>query len=175
MPASGAIPGESSPLYFQPGIGWQRAPQAAFGPGARAGESSMADKKTTKMNFGAEDWVKANSALNPANSLAFSRLKTGVSPIPYSAASFSQHAESDDSLGAAQELGSHAYVSTIKLRKMMRSASDFETRLELEKISAKVAGKHDKATDSYEKSKAREENLKAEGSPGKVNHTHRSR
>ncbi len=128
--------------------------------------------------------MKANSVLHPANSLAFSRLKTGVSPIPYSAASFSQNAESDDSLGAAQELGSHAYVSSIKLRKMMRSASDFETRLELEKIRAKMAGEHDKAKDSYEKSKAREESMEPdhEGiaasssmNGGKVNHADRSR
>jgi hypothetical protein len=193
--ASGGIPGESSSLCFQPGIGWKPAPLAALRSAAGSSANSppgsprvvgaqplgtskgisdgcvsspafgasietlMAGKAvaapTANINLGAEDWLKADSALNPAGSVAFSRLKMGLSPTPYSAVSFSRNVGSDDSLEAAQELGTHAYISTIKLRKMIRNAPDLATRIKLQELSDKLTGKPVKPLDSYEENKAR--------------------
>ena len=210
--ASGAIPGESSPLCFQPGIGWRHAPQTALrsagrltantatggGLGIQTGrpriagtppsgtsrripdecksslasgaatEALMAGKptqapnsasRTTNMNLGAQDWLRANSALNPASGLASSRLKMGLSPIPYSAMSFSQRAGSGDSLQAVQELRTHAYISTIELRRMMRNAPDLETRLKLQELNDELKKKPVKPLENHEERGATEEKL----------------
>ncbi len=120
-PASVAIPAEVSPLSFQPGIGWQST--TASGP---ACGSAL---RLTRNSAG----VLAPRSCSPETAHA-------LSPIPRAGAS--QLGGSDVSQKTAQELGDHAYVSTIKLRRMMRKAPDLETRIELQELDGKIAGEH---------------------------------
>jgi hypothetical protein len=73
--------------------------------------------------------------------------------------SFSQRAGSGDSLQAVQEVRTHAYISTIKLRWMMRNAPDLETRLKLQELNDELKKKPVKPLDNHEERGATEEKL----------------
>lgn len=140
-PASVAIPAEVSPLSFQPGIGWQST--TASGP---ACGSAL---RLTRNSAG----VLAPRSCSPETAHA-------LSPIPRAGAS--QLGGSDVSQKTAQELGNHAYVSTIKLRRMMRKAPDLETRIELRELDSKIAGKHASPLHDYKQSGRRKRKQKQE-------------
>ena len=192
--ATGAVPGESQVLCFQPGIGWQRVPQnsvdfthktspvggrtsttevgasssgmSQVSPDQCAGimtnasargavvenivagkQSHAADSniRTTNANFGVQNWLDADTLVNPSSSLAATRLTMGLSS---SSKNFAHGTGPSSSENSVQELESHAYVSPIKLRKMMRSAPDLETRLKLRRRSETEKGKSGISTDN---------------------------
>jgi hypothetical protein len=193
---TGAVPGESQGLCFQPGIGWQRVPQnsdnsaqktSSVGSSTRttevgasssgmsqvsqdqcagittnalargavvenivAGEQSHeADSniRTTNANFGVQNWLNADTLLNPASSSAATRLTMGLSQGLPGSKHFSP-AKPSSSASSVQEFEAHAYISPIKLRKMMRSAPDLETRLKLEKLNEEQEKKSGRSTDN---------------------------
>jgi hypothetical protein len=180
--ATGSVPGESQNVCFQPGIGWQRAPQnsvdstpktspvgsststtevgasssgmSQVSPDQCAGimtnastrvdvENVIADKqshadsniRTTNANVGVQNWLDADTLLNPSSSLAATRLTMGLSANLTDSKHFSQGTGPSSSANSVEEFESHAYVSPIKLRKMMRSAPDLETRFKLRRLN----------------------------------------
>jgi hypothetical protein len=195
--ATGAVPGESPGLCFQPGIGWQRVPQNSvdfthktspvggststtevgasssgmsqvsqdqcagiMANGSARGavvenivagkQSPAADSniRTTNANFGVQNWLDADTLLNPASTSAATRLTMGLRPSLADSKHFSQGTGPSSSANSVQEFEAHAYISPIKLRKMMRSAPDLETRLKLRKLSEKQKGKSGVSTDN---------------------------
>jgi hypothetical protein len=98
--------------------------------------SNLADR-TTNMNQGTQDWLRANSVLNPSSSLAASRLKMGASPN--FAGSSSRPTGTTNSAEVVKDSTKRAYISSIKLRRMMRNAPDLETRIKLRELSESLA------------------------------------
>jgi hypothetical protein len=127
------------------------------GPARGAVENIVAGKqshatdsniRTTNANFGVQNWLDADTLLNPSSSLAATRSTMGLTPSLTDSKNFSHGTGPSSSENSVQELESHAYVSPIKLRKMMRSAPDLETRLKLRRRSETEKGKSGISTDN---------------------------
>jgi hypothetical protein len=96
--------------------------------------------------FGTSQGISGQCGSSPASTVSVEELKPGnpvssrsaTKPVPHSAVSLSQVAGSGDSADAVRTFGNHAYISPIKLRRMMRNASDLETRLKLQQLSNKA-------------------------------------
>ena len=97
--------------------------------------------RATSMNAGAQDWLQANSVLNPASSAAYQRLTMGLSSIPAGVTHVSAGSRSAVSEAQINGLKAHAYVSSIELRRMMRSAPDLEKRIKLQELQKRVEKK----------------------------------
>jgi hypothetical protein len=112
-------------------------------------QSHAADSniRTTNENVGVQNWLDADTVLNPSSSLAATRLTMGLSASLTDSKHFSHGTGPSSSESSVQEFESHAYVSPIKLRKMMRSAPDLETRLKLRKLSEDQKRKSGISTD----------------------------
>jgi hypothetical protein len=156
----GRVAGESSPLCFQPGVGWLPAPQAASGSAGhsviRASTSSIAGAHP----FGTSQRISGQCGSSPPSSAAVEALKSSTPSSWRSAtklvshpASLSQSAESADPAEAVQAFGNHAYISPIKLRRMMRNAPDLETRMKLQEISDRLANNKGNSFAGYEEGK----------------------
>lgn len=100
-------------------------------------QATDSNMRTNSMNSGAQDWLDANTLLNPSSSLTSTRLTMGLGSNLSSGKHFSQGAEPNSSSDSVQQFESHAYISPIKLRRMMRNAPDLETRLKLRRLSEK--------------------------------------
>jgi len=127
----------------------------ALAPGAVeniiAGERSHATEsniRTTNANVGVQNWLNADTLLNPASNLAATRLTMGLSSRLAGSKHFSQGTAQSSSANSLQEFEGHAYVSSIKLRKMMRSAPDLETRFKLRRLSEDQKRKGGVSTDN---------------------------
>jgi hypothetical protein len=133
-----------------PGIMASATAPAAVVETMVTGEQSKAansNLRTTNANFGAQDWLNVNTLLNPASSTASTRLTMGLSSSLSISKHFSQGTEPNPSADSVQEFEAHAYVSPIKLRTMMRSAPDLETRLKLQRLSEEQKKRSGKSTD----------------------------
>jgi hypothetical protein len=166
--ASGKVAGESSPLCFQPGIGWQRLPDVPSASGGHPMKKAASPGIAGAHPFGTSQGISGQCGSSPASTVSVEELKPGnpvssrsaTKPVPHSAVSLSQVAGSGDSADAVRTFGNHAYISPIKLRRMMRNASDLETRLKLQQLSNRMAGKAVHSSANYQ--------------PGKQRGTHRS-
>jgi hypothetical protein len=130
---------------------------SATAPGAVAetsvvGEQSKtanSDIRDTSANAGTKDWLKADTLLNPAGSIASTQLTMGLT-----SGLSSKHSSSgtgpNASASSIQAFETRAYMSPIKLRRMMRSAPDLETRLKLRELSERQTQKTKKANKSTE-------------------------
>jgi hypothetical protein len=114
--------------------------------------STLTDSALTDQikSLQSQDSWQANLGLNPAGSLTSPRHRTGLAS--HSAIS-SYHPAGRNSSNEVQAFAAHAYISPIKLRRMIRDAPDEETRMKLRKLNDKVS---DTSTSSRE-SKPREE------------------
>jgi hypothetical protein len=90
--------------------------------------------RTTNANFGVQNWLNADTLLNPASSSSATRLTMGLGQDLPGSKHFSQGTGPSSSKNSAEELEGHAYISPIKLRKMMRDAPDLETRIRLQRL-----------------------------------------
>ena len=109
-------------------------------------------------NAGTQDWLHANSVINPANSVSAQRLTVGLPSSSFTSKHYAQEADSDVSRDQVREIARHAYISPIKLRRMMRNVPDLQTRIALRESSDKLANrKKHSGTDSWTARKATEE------------------
>ena len=146
--ALGRVAGESSPLCFQPGVGWQRVPAApgasARQPMEKAASPGIAGAHPFEINQG----ISGQCGGSAKSSIPVEEFRPGspassqstTKPISHSAISLSPVAGSGNSADAVQAFGNHAYLSPIKLRRMMRNAPDLQTRLKLQELNNRVAG-----------------------------------
>jgi hypothetical protein len=78
----------------------------------------------------------------PGNSLASRRRgPTGVSSMPSGGTNLSSGSEPEVSADQVKDLKSHAYVSSITVRRMMRNASDLQTRIKLQELESELSNK----------------------------------
>jgi hypothetical protein len=110
--------------------------------------SSDSNIRTTNANFGVQNWLDVDTLLNPASSSAATRLTMGLSTNLTDSKHFSQGTGPSSSANSVQEFESHAYISPIKLRKMMRNAPDLETRLRLRRLEEEQKRESDISTDN---------------------------
>jgi hypothetical protein len=147
--ALGKVAGESSPLCFQPGVGWQTVPQVPSASSGHSETKASAPAIAGAHPLGTSQGVSGQCGSSPASSVTVEVLKPGtpvgsrstMKPISHSAVSLSQVGGSGDSADAVRAFGNHAYISPIKLRRMMRNAPDLETRIKLQELSSRVSGK----------------------------------
>jgi hypothetical protein len=112
------------------------------------------------MNSGAQDWLQANSVLNPPSSAASQRLTMGLSAMPTGGTHVSAASRPGVSEAQINGLKAHAYVSSVELRRLMRSAPDLQTRIELQELQKRVAKKSRISTVNSTKGKATKQPLK---------------
>jgi hypothetical protein len=94
------------------------------------------------MNMGAQDWLNATPALNPASSETLQRLTMGQ---PSMAGGFTHSLQGSESRGSSSQIGGikyRAYISPIKTRRMMRNAQDMQTRIAMRRSMEAQANKH---------------------------------
>jgi hypothetical protein len=93
---------------------------------------------STGINAGTRTSPQVNSAVHPASGAASSRLMMGMSAMP-SIGTFPLSGTTPG--GSSEQMGdleSHAYVSSIKLRRSIRTAPDLQTRIRLEALQNKL-------------------------------------
>jgi hypothetical protein len=160
--ALGKVARESTPLCFQPGVGWQTVPQA---PSAFAGHSATkasAPGVAGAHPLGTSHGGSGQCGGSPASSIAVEVLKqespvssrSTTKPVSHST-SLSQLAGSVDSADVVQAFANHAYISPIKLRRMMRNAPDLKTKIKLQELSGRGADKAVHSSGSYPADKQR--------------------
>ena len=115
--------------------------------------------RSMNMNAGAQDWLQTNSVLNPASGAAAQRLIMGLSSVPASGTDFSAGSRSGVSTDQISALKTHGYVSSIKLRRMIRNAPDLETRIKLQELQDKRAKKSHSSTANSKGNRATKERL----------------
>jgi hypothetical protein len=147
--ALGKVAGESSPLCFQPGVGWQRVPDLPSASGEHVMKKATSPGIAGAHPVGTSRGISGQCGSSPASTVSVEELKPGgpvssrsaTKAVPHSAVSLSQVAGSGNSPDAVQAFENHAYISPIKLRRMMRNAPDLETRIKLRELSTRVAAK----------------------------------
>jgi hypothetical protein len=89
---------------------------------------------STTMGGERQGEAHSDASLNPAISTAL----TGMNSVPHAGIHPSAGSRSGWLVDAARTRGSHAYISSIKLRRMIRSAPDIETRMKLRELQTKL-------------------------------------
>lgn len=112
-------------------------------------QAASSNIRTTNVNFGVQNWLDADTLLNPASSSSATRLTMGLGQDLPGGKHFSSRAGPSSSASSVKELEGHAYVSPIKLRKMMRNAPDLETRLRLRRLSEEQKKQAGISTDNH--------------------------
>lgn len=170
----GAAGGSSISVYAQPSRAKQSLSNECPGtltspiaPGVAIGDEIgdkhaqvMTSVRATSMNAGAQDWLQANSVLNPASSAASQRLTMGLSSTPTGGTHVSAGTRSGVSEAQINGLKAHAYVSSIELRRMIRNAPDLQTRIKLQELKNNLAKKSRISTINSAKDQARRQPLK---------------
>jgi len=164
----GAIPSGGAPLYFQPGIGWQSVPvstpMGAGEPGvpgtpidgtsgmieARGSETGGSSISGHAQPLGAKKAMPSERPAMSTSTIAPEALIDDVITGTHSLAGRRSVVSTDQING----LKAHAYVSSIKLRRMIRNAPDLQTRIKLQEIQDKLANKSHISTATSKGNKA---------------------
>lgn len=93
------------------------------------------------MNGGAQYRLQTNPAPTPANRFAFQPSTMGGSSAPVGGNQSSAGTRPGTSADQVGSLANHAYVSPIKLRRMIRNAPDLQTRMRLREMQKNLAEK----------------------------------
>lgn len=101
----------------------------------------MTSIRATTMNKGAQDWLQANSLLNPASGAASQRLMMRLPSMQDGGAYVSAGSRSGVSQTQINGFKPHAYVSSIQLRRMIHSSQDLETKIKLQELQERLAKK----------------------------------
>jgi hypothetical protein len=179
--ATGTVLDKSPRLCFVPGIGWVGAPMttagslgilnapAPTGSGTSAASVAIGTATATGLTSYHAQPSGANASVNPASSTALQRLTTGKSSVLSGSTQASAGAGSGRSAGTAGTLKFHAYVSSIKQRRLMRSAPDLETRIKPQELQDELGKKTRSSTAKPAGSGAARERL--ENRPASKTHT----
>jgi hypothetical protein len=137
---TGAIP-KDSVLSFKPGIGWQHVATGTLSGSDTFGNQAQAMiyASSTSMNAATVASLPGNSLSNPRGGAA-----SGVgmmAPMPSGGMHLSSKTNAGVSPDKMIDPGSHAYVSSIKLRLMLRNAPDLQTRIKLQELQDRLLNK----------------------------------
>jgi hypothetical protein len=100
-------------------------------------QPSGLNAQTENANFGTQDWLNANTIVNPAKAALPTRLSTGLNSSQSDSKHLTHGSGQSLPIDSVPEFEGRAYVSPIKLRRMMRNAPDMETRFKLRRLSEK--------------------------------------
>jgi hypothetical protein len=177
---TGSLPKEPPVLYFQPGIGWQSIPTGKLSGGDTPGRSSsnsakqglapevrmgdittgihaqtVASARLPGMSAGTLPSLQGTSLVNPASGAASGRRTVALGSMPSGSTHRSSGGEPGISSNQVSDLKSHAYISSIVLRRMIRTAPDLETRIKLQEIQGKLSSKSHASSVSSKGDRAR--------------------
>jgi hypothetical protein len=107
------------------------------------------------MSAGALPSLQATSLFNPAGGAASGRLTMTLGSMPSGSTHRSSGSEPGVSSNPVGDLKSHAYISSIVLRRMIRTAPDLETRIKLQEIQGKLSSKSHASSVSSKGNQAR--------------------
>jgi hypothetical protein len=128
---------------------------------ARTHAATMTSSRSTMMNRGAQNWLNATPAVNPASSEALQRLTMGLSSSP---GGFTHSLQGPESRGSSYQIGGpkyRAYKSRIKTRRMVPDAPDTKTRIALRRsLDADANKRRASATSSSARGKGAREGEK---------------
>jgi hypothetical protein len=138
---------ETSPgLCFQPGVGWQRNPgtvppptvDATLSGGKQAHSAGCGGISTDKKELAASVETRAkpgsvtsfhiDSPRHRNGGIGLNSMRTTPSAVP------SAEASPDEYSAQVGDRAFHVYISHIKLRRLIRNAPDFRTRMKLERL-----------------------------------------
>lgn len=139
------------------------SPQTAMGDmttGMRPPEGPL--RRSTGMNAGVQDWLYANSVLNPASNAVSERQLMGLSTMPTSSRRVSTRTGSSTFETQIDSLKTRAYVSSIELRRMIRNAPDLRTRIKLQELQDRLEKQSHHTTGRSSGNKASSEQLKSQ-------------
>jgi hypothetical protein len=151
------MPNDCPGMLTNPTVPETATQDITIGDHSRAGLSF----RSTNMNAGAQDWLQANSVLNPASSAASQRLLMGLNTMPAGSEHVSRRTESGVSTAQVSGLKGRAYISSIKLRRMIRNTPDLETRIKLRELQDRLAKESPNPPESSRESKAAKEQSKS--------------
>jgi hypothetical protein len=168
-PAHNSIAKASPGLCFQPGVGWQHilmgqshsfeCPRTSTDKGelgAGIGTPAILNPNRSRRSAGsakpgAVTSSRFDAPLHP-NSAGLNSMTMTPSAVPSAPTDFASEAgpgEHSDQLGVR---AFHAYISSIKLRKSIRNASDFRTRMKLQQLQNDRATKlHNTRTEAKDR------------------------
>ncbi len=93
------------------------------------------------MSAGTLPSLQGTSLFNPAGGAASGRRAMTLGSMPSGSTHRSSGSEPGISSNPVNDLKSHAYISSIVLRRMIRTAPDLETRIKLQEIQDKLSNK----------------------------------
>jgi hypothetical protein len=128
-------------------------------------QAANSNIRTTNANFGVQNWLNADTLSNPASSLTATRLTMGLRPSLIDSKHFSQGTGRSSSENSVQELEGHAYISPIKLRKMMRDAPDLETRIRLQRLLQRLNDEQKRKSGSFTNNRLQLKNKTSQAIP----------
>jgi len=109
---------------------------------------------STSINSGTSEWLNTKSLPNPAGGAASQRHFLGFGSVPIGNIQLAARSTSSTSADEITALKSRAYLSPIKLRRMMRNAPDLQTRIELRQLHDRLTKRSHIATGIAKKDKA---------------------
>jgi len=155
-PAGKSMAEPSPVLCFQPGVGWRRVPTGqphgsatgdASGPAEEAkllsAKQARSDEcvETLRDKKGLRGSIETPAILNPDRAVtkpgAFTPLQVNSPLHPNGSAASEAYEDSDQVGGRAY----HAYISPIKLRRLIRNAPDYRTRKKFQQLQNHSAPK----------------------------------
>jgi hypothetical protein len=132
-----------------------------IGPGIKledviAGNHGQATASgAASMNAGTLASLSGTSLFNPTSGAASGRRMMPLGSMPSGGTHRASGSEPGVSADQVKDLKSHAYVSPITVRRMMRNASDLQTRIKLQELQSKLSNKAHVSTVSAKGDQAR--------------------
>jgi hypothetical protein len=102
---------------------------------------AAAPSDSSSINTGALASLSGNVPFNPASGATSGRQATAMSSMPPGGMHLSSGHKPEISADQVKDLGSHAYVSPITVRRMIRNTSDLQTRIKLQELQSKLSNK----------------------------------
>jgi hypothetical protein len=96
---------------------------------------------STSMNTATLASLPGNTLFNPANGATSGRRMMALTLMPSGSTHLSSGTEPGVSSDPVSDLKSHAYISSIVLRRMIRTAPDLQTRIKLQELQNKLSNK----------------------------------
>lgn len=107
---------------------------------------AVAPSGSRSINAGALASLSGTLPSNPASGATSGRRTMAMSSMSFGGMHFSSEPKPEISAERVKDLGSHAYVSPITIRRMIRNTSDLQTRIKLQELQSKLSNKSQVST-----------------------------
>ena len=115
---------------------------------------SITSVPSTRINSRASKWLDIGSSTNPAGNATSQRHFVSFGSVPIGNNHFAARSTSSISADEVTALKSRAYLSPIKLRRMIRNAPDLQTRIELRELRDRLTKRPHKVSGTARKDKS---------------------